>query len=87
MKNDWVRKLLPVRNGDKKCLNIKLPKMENLFTLTRSIFVVEEEFSWQIEENGGHVENAETDTIKRLLNSKDRSRERFDCHAILQATQ
>jgi len=48
---------------------------------------VEREFSWQIEENGGHVENVETDITKRLLNSKDRASERFDCYAILQATQ
>ena len=76
-----------MENGDKKCLNITLSKMESLFAQTLSVRDVEEEFSWQIEENGGHVENVETDITKRLLNSKDRARERLDCHAILQATQ
>lgn len=61
--------------------------MENLFAQTLSVHDAEEEFSWRIGKNGGHVENAGTDTIKRLLNSKDRASERIDCHAILQATQ
>jgi len=76
-----------VKNSDKKCLNITLSKMENLFAQTLSVHDAEKGFSWQIGKNGGHVENVETDITKRLLNSKDRARERLDCHAILQAIQ
>lgn len=38
--------------------------IESLFERILSVQDVEKELPWPIEENGGHVENAETDTTK-----------------------
>jgi hypothetical protein len=45
--------------------------MENLSELIHFVQDVEKAFSWQIKANGGHVENAETDTIKLVLSQKE----------------
>jgi hypothetical protein len=44
--------------------------MENLFKLIRFVLVVAEEFSWQIEVNGGPVGNVETDITRKHSTSK-----------------
>ena len=41
--------------------------MESLFERILSVQDAEKELLWRIEGNGGHAENAETDTIRRLL--------------------
>jgi len=44
--------------------------MENLFALTRSVLVVEEEFSWLIMVTSGFVENVELGVTRNFLEVK-----------------
>lgn len=47
--------------------NITLSKTENSPALIHSVQDAEEGSSWQTEGNGGHAENAETDTTRKLF--------------------